>query len=379
LYRDSDLNTPDAIPGLIKNFDESMTFVYCECAALSDALSDAFVLNDANFASAGIITGNFGSRQRQIDLDRGNISHLEVSAEIWRLNFYANALLARLPAIPFTNSQRDAELRNRGYYNGYLFQGIVRYFGATYLGIAPTEGGAVIHPAGRFVPASALYDSALASLEKALPFATNPADRRSARTLRSRILLFQGEYARAESEALQGLTALDAPFPPLTFPMPSWLYNSILPGFAPDERFYRYAASSRLDSVRLRALSVSLPNGGVRLQQTRFGRNNVETFVTWHENHLILAECAYRRGDLERARTLLNEVRRSYQTSAIAADTLTSVLMETIIRERDIELFALGMRLADQRRFNRWHLPAGTWQYLSIPQAELDNNPNLKP
>jgi hypothetical protein len=31
----------------------------------------------------------------------------------------------------------------------------------------------------------------------------------------------------------------------------------------------------------------------------------------------------------------------------------------------------------DQRRFDCWYLPAGTWKYVPIAQDKRSNNPNL--
>ena len=56
----------------------------------------------------------------------------------------------------------------------------------------------------------------------------------------------------------------------------------------------------------------------------------------------------------------------------------TEINLDSIYVERDKELNCTGNRLLDQRRFKRWHLPAGTWQYLPITVSERSRNPNLK-
>ena len=70
---------------------------------------------------------------------------------------------------------------------------------------------------------------------------------------------------------------------------------------------------------------------------------------------------------------LVNEVRESHQI----ADLNSPVDLNIIYTERNKELFPSGNRLVDERRFNKWHLGAGTWEYLPIPESERDGNPNL--
>jgi len=76
--------------------------------------------------------------------------------------------------------------------------------------------------------------------------------------------------------------------------------------------------------------------------------------------------------DAQAALALVNEVRASHNLAA-----LSEVNLDVIYEERDKELFVQGQRLIDQRRFNRWHLPAGTWKYLEITERERLSNPNL--
>ncbi len=57
---------------------------------------------------------------------------------------------------------------------------------------------------------------------------------------------------------------------------------------------------------------------------------------------------------------------------------LLLVDLDVIYAERDKELFCTGSRLPDQRRFNKWHLGVGTWQYFPITSDEINSNKNLK-
>jgi starch-binding outer membrane protein, SusD/RagB family len=73
------------------------------------------------------------------------------------------------------------------------------------------------------------------------------------------------------------------------------------------------------------------------------------------------------------ALTFVNAVRASH-----GLDARTETNLDSIMIERDKELFCFGLRLTDQRRNNTWHLPAGTWKFLPITEDEREANPNLK-
>ena len=45
--------------------------------------------------------------------------------------------------------------------------------------------------------------------------------------------------------------------------------------------------------------------------------------------------------------------------------------------EREVELFATGARLVDQRRFDLGFDIPGPWRYLPITENERNQNPNL--
>jgi hypothetical protein len=102
-------------------------------------------------------------------------------------------------------------------------------------------------------------------------------------------------------------------------------------------------------------------------------------FLTWQENELMLAECELRLADnAASALARINTVRTSY-TGLRALPAGTTATLDLIYTERDKELFLTGMRIIDQRRFNRWHLRSDTWRYMPIVQPEINNNPNLPP
>jgi hypothetical protein len=116
-------------------------------------------------------------------------------------------------------------------------------------------------------------------------------------------------------------------------------------------------------------------NGVVYQRQSKYATNSTPIdFMNWQENALMLAELDIRLdNNAASALTRVNAVRTSR-----GVKTLTAIDLDGIYVERDKELFVTGIRLADQRRFGRFHLPAGSWQYLPITDDERNNNPNLK-
>jgi hypothetical protein len=97
--------------------------------------------------------------------------------------------------------------------------------------------------------------------------------------------------------------------------------------------------------------------------------------VTWQENNLMLAECVLRGSGAGTPLTLVNAERTSHGLAGLVSINIAGIMVE-----RDKELFCRGTRLMDQHRDPTslpWHLDAGTWGYLPIPQSERDANPNL--
>jgi hypothetical protein len=103
--------------------------------------------------------------------------------------------------------------------------------------------------------------------------------------------------------------------------------------------------------------------------------------MDWQENNLMRAELAVRGASSDNALTLINAVRTSQGVSALPAGTVITLsdpktaTSYSIFEERDKALWIRGLRLPDQRRFNKWHLAPGTWQYMPISLNEKMRNP----
>ena len=140
-----------------------------------------------------------------------------------------------------------------------------------------------------------------------------------------------------------------------------------------EELFHEIVEDDPSEAARIPLIPTEGADGTIFYQQNLYP--DAETpfpFATWQENELILAEIAVRNSDIPGARNRLEDVRASHGLGGLG-----QISMDTIIGEREKELFTMGMRLVDQRRFDAWHLDAGTWQYLPLTQNERNQNPNF--
>ena len=384
---DERLNDPDQIPFLVLGVHARFADTYGGLALLGGGLSDELFF-DQNVPGA-----TFPS-YREIDqgdilLDNNSVDG--VYNDLGELRFLADKLVERID-----NNMPDApaDLATLGRFVGYFYGGVARYFYATYFGLNPDQGGGVID-AGPFIPSDQMYDRALEKLNAALQNLPQELQigettfsqdqlRRVVNSVIARIYLFKGDYAAATQAALNGMQPGDPPFLALfSVEAPNDFYFGGGRGrtqFVPDWRFAQYVEEDPSEVARI-PLWTKLGNDGETVYYIQDKYPEQESpipFMTWQENHLMLAELGALRGQdiggLDPL-TLINEVRQSHGVTLLPAGT--TVDEDLILTERDKELFVQGMRLPDQRRFNRWHLPPGRWMYLPITQNERNANPNL--
>lgn len=384
---DERLNDPAQIPFLVQGVHARFADTYGGLALLSGGLSDELFF-DQNVPNATFPT------YRQID--EGNILLDNNSVDgvlngLGELRFLADNLVDR---IDNNISDAPADQATLGRFVGYFYGGVARYFWATYFGLNPEEGGGVID-AGPFIPSPQMYDIALEKLNAALQHLplelqvggtsfTQDQLRRLVYSVIARVYLFKGEYAEAAQAARNGMQRGDPPFQALfSIEAPNDFYFGAGRGrtqFVADWRFATYLQNNPSEAARILLRTIL----GVDRQTTYYGQDKYPAqespipFMTWQENHLMLAELGALRGQNIGGRlplSLINEVRGSHGLNPYPDGT--PVTEDLILEERDKELFVQGIRLPDQRRFNRWHLGAGTWRYLPITQNERNANPNL--
>lgn len=354
------------IIGLQQQFGQG----YGQSAMLGDLLSDQCFFDtrvqNATFPTyANIDQGN---------PLRDNNSTTGAMLPLGRAYYISKDLIERVNRI---GTFQDESLRQQALYNAYLYGGLVRFTWASYYGLGPDQGGGFDEGGGPFVPSAQLYDRAVALWTEALQYA-NEVQQRTLYSLIARAHLYNGKYTQARDAAQRGMRPGDAPFVARysTQDNNPWYFGGGRgrTQIVVADRFQAYLAEDPAEASRIPIERAPSVPGTVFYRQAKYpDRESSLPIITWQENHLMLAELALRLdNDATRALTLVNEVRASRNLSPLSA-----VDLDVIYVERDKELFVQGQRLMDQRRFNRWHLPAGTWKYLEITERERLSNPNL--
>jgi len=359
------------IPYLIIGLQQQFGQGYGQSAMLADLLSDQcfFDTRVQNATFPTYLNIDQGNPQRD------NNSTTAAMLPLGRAYYIATDLINRVNQI---GTFQDESLRQQALYNAYLYGGLVRFTWASYYGLGPEEGGGFDEGGGPFVPSSQLYDRAVALWTEALQYASSDVQRRTLYSLIARAHLYNGKYQQALTAAQQGLQPGD---PAFTLRYSTQDNNPWYFGggrgrtqIVVAERFQTYLQQDPAEAVRIPIERAPSAAGTVFYRQAKYpDRESPMPVITWQENHLMRAELALRlNNDAQAALALVNEVRASHNLAA-----LSEVNLDVIYEERDKELFVQGQRLIDQRRFNRWHLPAGTWKYLEITERERLSNPNL--
>lgn len=365
---DERLDNPAQLNFLIKGVYTRFATTQDVLLVLADGLSDQFIF-DEDVPNATFPTFR--------DIDVGDIRPDNNSVDgaynpLGELRFFSDDLIRRANAI----SGADEELKNEALFTGYLFGGIARYFYATYFGLTAEQGGGVIDN-GPFIPSSEMYDLALEKFNLALPLSKDTYFTKLTNSLIARTALNKGDYALAATHAALGLSEGDDPFQSLNNSLSDNYYwqQAGVPRsqYVVDFRFKDYVDEDPAEAIRI-PLAVRTGNSGKEFYyQVKYPEDGSPLpTMTWQENNLMIAELILRSNGSGDALTLVNAVRSSHGLAPLGA-----VDLDVIYVERDKELFLQGQRLPDQKRFNNWHLPAGTWKHLPITDDERNNNPNF--
>lgn len=400
LITDDLLTDENQVQFLTNGVQRQFSLAYSQMTSLAGLLSDEFIYDtrvpNATFPTfldidLGII---------QLDNNSGNNQW----ATLGNMRFTADNFAERIEKTTFsTPAAKSAAL-----YTANLYGGIVRFWYAAYYGLEPNRGGGVIN-GGPFVPSAEMYALAVAKFQIALANASTDLQRRTVNSLIAKTQLAAERYAEARTAAQSGLRRGDAPLTALydlgTTISNQWFFDGgrNRSQMVPAPRFAAYIAADSLEgrifsarisgsalvytgsdaeyntSLNTRRLLLFGPvtNSGLTFHvQGRFpNQDSPMPVITWQENELILAETALRvASNADAALTSVNNVRTFHN---LAARTVTN--LDSVYIERDKQLFATGMRVIDQRRFNRWHITTpNAWRFLPIGQPERNTNPNLR-
>ncbi len=366
---DDRLNNEAQLNFLITGVQVRFSTALDDILVLSSGLSDEFIF-DSNVPNATFPTYN--------DVDQGLITLDNNSVDaaynpLGELRFFADDLVRRTEAM----TVGDAALKKRAIYTGHVFGGIARYLYGTYFALNPTEGGGVIDN-GPFVPSAQMYNLALEKFQLALTNAPSAYETKLINSLVARLHLIAGNYAAARTAAQNGLVTGDAALQGRYSTESTNLYWQQAglgrPQFVCNARFLAYVTADPAEKSRIPLSPITGRTGGTIYQrQAKYGTESTPIdFMNWQETALMLAELDVRDGNAGSALTRVNAVRASRQLAPLAAIDLDGIYVE-----RDKELFMTGIRLVDQRRFGRFHLAAGRWQYLPITDDERNINPNF--
>ncbi|MHB1689003.1 MAG: RagB/SusD family nutrient uptake outer membrane protein [Ignavibacteriaceae bacterium] len=363
------LNSPAQIPFLVAGVQTRFANATSQLNNIADGLSDEFIF-DSNVPNATYPTYR--------DINNGTIrndnnSIRNVYTPLGQYRYLADNLIVRVNKMNVS----DATLKNSALFTGNFYGGYARYQYATYWGKAQTTGGSPID-GGPFIASSTLYDQAITLFKASLAFTTDATTIRIVNSCIARAYLYKGDYANAATYAKLGMVSGDAPFQALHSVQESSDYwgnsGNGRTQFVCDPRFRAYVVADPNEANRVK-LAPKLGNDKktTYYYQVKYPANNSpEDEMTWQENNLMLAELAIRGQATGDPVALVNAVRASHDIAA-----LVTVDMDVIYTERDKELFCTGSRLPDERRFNKWHLPAGTWQYFPLTIDEINSNKNL--
>ncbi len=364
---DSDqLNDEKQVGFLIAGIQQRFATTYDYTILLADALSDALEF-DWNSPSA--------TSQSLNEIDSGTIpfDNPDIAAQfinIGELRFLADDLLRRAEKINFT----DEDLQKETLYAGNLYAGIVRYLYATYNGLERHLGGGVINN-GPFIASSELYQLAISLFQIAKTHVEQDSyEERLLNSLIARTFLFKGDVAEAVIFARVGLQQGDEPFQALySFESTNiyWLEGGTGRGeLLAAKRYLDYLKSDPKEAARIPLVQVA-DDSSFWLQGKYDDADIPIDFISWEENALMLAELEMPNAPTI-ALSLVNQVRFSF-----GLDAISNLDIDVILAEREKTMFAQGLRLVDQRRHNRFHLPEIAWQYLPFSEEERINNPNI--
>lgn len=369
---------PFFMDGVIGRFHVTHDQLTVIAGGLADELEfDSQNVSDATFPTFRDI--NIG----EITLDNNSVDG--PYNELGRARFLADDLLTKVEGIDFEN----ADLEQQALYIANLYGGLARASYAAYFGLTEDQGGGVID-AGDFIPSADMYQLARDKFQAALDNAPSDYDARVVNSLMGRTYIYEGNYQAAVSHLEDGLEPGDAPLQSQHSLESQNAFNAQAGAsrnqFTVAERFNDYIDEDADEANRIfieelpesELTDAAIEDNVVRYRQTKYGAATNIDIISWQENHLMLAEVDIETGGLTSgitARQYIDEVRDSHGISPVEATA--TVDRDLLITERDKELFVTGNRVVDQRRFDIFHLPAGTWRYFPITQSERNENDNI--
>lgn len=388
LIGNQDINSESTLPILYTGIGGAIGDVQRQLSPLASTLSDEFM--NVNALSSERTESTI------FNLDDGNPDNSQNAfRSIWTqiaiTRYQGRVLLEKIPTITFSQESN----RRRALFIGHFFRAVSEHYLAAFWGISARRGGGVID-GGKFIPSSAMHDTCLRKFTLALENAPGIYEQRLVNSFVARIHLLEGRYPEALTAATNGLQQGDEPFQSLyaenSFNW--WVDYSGLSGASkgpviPHPRFRDYVVADSAEAGRIKLVQGTKPAAGRTepyFVQAKYSATTPIDIMTWQENALMLAELFLRvKNDTVAALRQVNLVRTAVAPlpSGVRLSGRTRTNLDSIYIERDKQFFGTGLRLLDQRRFNRWTQFTGlnavtAWYFLPIPKREFDTNPNLQ-
>jgi starch-binding outer membrane protein, SusD/RagB family len=381
----TEINTPQDLQPFVVGLQTMFTQVYSEGSLNNGGISDELIF-DRRVVGATFPQYDQINNAGVTVLVPGNNSVQNAWRSLTQYRLLADTLITRANSLTYADAA-DSALRTLALFNGYLHSAIARTMMADeYSHTFDGDGAGVVLGNGPLVMAPELRAQAIAQLDKAIQHAS-PAQAAMCHTLKARAYLYLGDFANAKASADMGMASGAAPLQARhnSASRNEW-FDAAGAGrnqFMAAQRFKAYVDSVPSEAGRIPLRAYNGRGGTVWYQQNKYTTfESTIDYVTWQENHLMLAELAIRNSDNATALQLINEVRASHGVvdltdAAVQAD-FGGDYLEAIFVERDKELCFTGRRGMDQIRFDKWHLdPATTWKRLPISQDERQGNPNF--
>lgn len=374
------LTNESQVPFLLNGLTNRMATSYGGLTLKAGLLSDELISGDGIARDA-----TYGDLPL---IDRG-VPGTTVTEDEWKdvcsYRFHADNFVERCGKIKFSADTT----KKRCLFNGYLHGGIARQLLAMNFGLHERDGGGIL-ASGDYIATSAMLDSAADYFNKAVANAQTEYQQHLAHSFLARTYLLKGNMTLAESEASRGLTDFDPDFsiPYSTNALNPWYFMAgrgrhqiIL-----DPRFAKYIEQ---DSAEAGRIPIELGNNPVVFGTKYYilakwpEQGSSIPIMTWQEVALIKAEAVLvgRKDDVA-AMEEVNKVREA--VPSVGNHTLAKLqvlTLDSIMVERDKQLLGTGVRLADQRRWNKWHWDAQVaniaWYFLPISQTERNTNKKL--
>lgn len=405
---DDALNTPKDVPVFVTGVLTRFAMVWDETSNFADGLSDALEftrdIQQATFPTFEAI--DLAEEAGVNPLLPTNNSTEDIFGELAELRLHADTLVERVMN-RITFEEGDEAIKNLGLYTGYYYGAVARFMWGAYWGLNRGDNGGGVINVSPFIPSTQMYSDALDLLDQALAYA-NANQVKEVNSLKARILLIQGNYTEASTAAGLGYAMGDAG----SFAKYSSIENNMWHYWSglgrsqwhAADRFGTYVYEDPTESARLPQYQIAGVNpftaendtviagvaytageevNRIYIQQLKYDNLDSDIqFLSWQENYLIMAEAAIRGNDYVTGMGYINDIRGFYGVTEMTDDMVTNDFggnyLEMLYVERDKTLAFQGLRVLDQRRFDKWHLnKATTWQFFPIIQDERDVNPNF--